>query len=191
MLAKVPKIPPKYPKHMNPSAACDTRELTAPAGGAAGRVQGKHRLDGDVHGGDVERLEHDLTHLLAVRLGVQGSLGVAVHVGYLKEHILRNRFFARQTLKPVFHFIGSRVGSPGAFKRYGSTGCTTCTAPHLGEQHGVFLGRDAELVVESVVPDLLRAVAGTKYFVKAKRLEISLLTLLSMLLFWFSSAPFW
>jgi hypothetical protein len=30
--------------------------------------------------------------------------------------------FESKGLKPVFHFTGSRVGSPGAFKRYGSTG---------------------------------------------------------------------
>jgi hypothetical protein len=30
-------------------------------------------LDGDVHGGDVESLEHDLGHLLSVGLGVEGS----------------------------------------------------------------------------------------------------------------------
>jgi len=45
------------------------------AGGAAGSVQGEHGLDGDVHGGGVEGLEHDLGHLLAVGLGVHGRLG--------------------------------------------------------------------------------------------------------------------
>ena len=44
-------------------------------GGATGGVQREDRLDGDVHGGDVEGLEHDLGHLLAVRLGVEGRLG--------------------------------------------------------------------------------------------------------------------
>ena len=39
------------------------------AGGAARGVQGQHGLDGDVHGGGVEGLEHDLGHLLAVGLG--------------------------------------------------------------------------------------------------------------------------
>ena len=64
-------------------------------GGTSGRVEREDGLDGDVHGGGVERLEHDLGHLLAVRLGVQGS---------------------------------------------------------LGQQNGVLLRRNAELVVESVVP---------------------------------------
>merc|ERR1712186_324369 len=44
-------------------------------GGPAGGVQGEHGLDGDVHGGGVEGLEHDLSHLLPVGLGVEGSLG--------------------------------------------------------------------------------------------------------------------
>merc|ERR1712124_37376 len=43
--------------------------------GTARGVQGEHSLDGDVHGGGVEGLEHDLGHLLPVGLGVEGSLG--------------------------------------------------------------------------------------------------------------------
>ena len=43
-------------------------------GGSARGVQGEYSLDGDVHGGGVEGLEHDLGHLLPVGLGVQGSL---------------------------------------------------------------------------------------------------------------------
>jgi len=42
--------------------------------GAAGSIQGKHGLDVDIHGRDVEHLEHDLGHALAVGLGVEGSL---------------------------------------------------------------------------------------------------------------------
>merc|ERR1719216_349608 len=38
--------------------------------GTAGGVQGEHSLDGDIHGGGVEGLEHDLGHLLPVGLGV-------------------------------------------------------------------------------------------------------------------------
>merc|ERR1719334_598829 len=34
---------------------------------------GEDSLDGDVHGGRVEGLEHDLCHLLTVGLGVEGS----------------------------------------------------------------------------------------------------------------------
>merc|ERR1719195_712234 len=44
-------------------------------GGTARGVQGEHGLDGDVHGGGVEGLEHDLGHLLPVGLGVQGCFG--------------------------------------------------------------------------------------------------------------------
>merc|ERR1711977_404684 len=43
-------------------------------GGTSGSVEGEDSLDGDVHGGGVEGLEHDLGHLLPVGLGVEGSL---------------------------------------------------------------------------------------------------------------------
>lgn len=43
--------------------------------GTTGGVQGQNGLDGDVEGGGVEGLEHDLGHLLTVGLGVDGSLG--------------------------------------------------------------------------------------------------------------------
>merc|ERR1712012_32185 len=42
--------------------------------GTSGSVQGEDSLDGDIHGGHVEGLEHDLGHLLTVSLGVEGSL---------------------------------------------------------------------------------------------------------------------
>ena len=44
-------------------------------GGTAGGVKGQHCLDGHVHGRNVEGLKHDLGHLLAVGLGVEGRLG--------------------------------------------------------------------------------------------------------------------
>merc|ERR1712223_1479464 len=43
-------------------------------GGTARGIEGENSLDGDVHGGHVEGLEHDLGHLLTVSLGVEGSL---------------------------------------------------------------------------------------------------------------------
>merc|ERR1712186_191271 len=43
-------------------------------GGTARGVQREHSLDGNVHGGHVEGLEHDLGHLLPVGLGVEGGL---------------------------------------------------------------------------------------------------------------------
>merc|ERR1719438_178312 len=43
-------------------------------GGTSRGVQGEDSLDGDIHGGHVEGLEHDLGHLLTVSLGVEGSL---------------------------------------------------------------------------------------------------------------------
>mmetsp|Transcript_33652 Transcript_33652/g.56540 ORF Transcript_33652/g.56540 Transcript_33652/m.56540 type:complete len:213 (-) Transcript_33652:271-909(-) len=42
-------------------------------GGTSGGVKGQHSLDSNVHGRDVEGLEHDLGHLLAVSLRVEGS----------------------------------------------------------------------------------------------------------------------
>mmetsp|Transcript_59928 Transcript_59928/g.147321 ORF Transcript_59928/g.147321 Transcript_59928/m.147321 type:complete len:346 (+) Transcript_59928:412-1449(+) len=44
-------------------------------GGASRGVEREHGLDGDIHGGGVEGLKHDLRHLLAVGLGVEGGLG--------------------------------------------------------------------------------------------------------------------
>merc|ERR1712026_657948 len=43
-------------------------------GGTTGGIKGKDGLDGNIHGGHVEGFEHDLSHLLAVSLGVEGSL---------------------------------------------------------------------------------------------------------------------
>merc|ERR1712121_270675 len=42
-------------------------------GGTSGGVQGEDSLDGDVHGGRVESLEHDLRHLLTIGFGVERS----------------------------------------------------------------------------------------------------------------------
>lgn len=41
--------------------------------GTSRGVEGKHSLNLDVHGGDVEGVEHDRSHLLTVSLGVEGS----------------------------------------------------------------------------------------------------------------------
>merc|ERR1740128_277855 len=42
--------------------------------GTSGSIEGEDSLDGDIHGGHVEGLEHDLGHLLTVSLGVEWSL---------------------------------------------------------------------------------------------------------------------
>merc|ERR1719270_292826 len=42
-------------------------------GGTTGGIEGEDGLDGNIHGGHVEGLEHDLSHLLTVSLGVEGS----------------------------------------------------------------------------------------------------------------------
>jgi len=44
-------------------------------GGSARGVEGEHGLDGDVHGWEVEGLEHDLGHLFSVSFWVQWSFG--------------------------------------------------------------------------------------------------------------------
>merc|ERR1711955_114589 len=43
-------------------------------GGTTRGIEGEGGLDGNIHGGHVEGLEHDLSHLLTVSLGVEGSL---------------------------------------------------------------------------------------------------------------------
>merc|ERR1712168_1351302 len=42
--------------------------------GTAGGIKGEDSLDGNIHGGHVEGLKHDLGHLITVSLGVEGSL---------------------------------------------------------------------------------------------------------------------
>merc|ERR1712102_222401 len=42
--------------------------------GTSRGIEGEDSLDGNIHGGHVEGLEHDLGHLLTVSLGVEGSL---------------------------------------------------------------------------------------------------------------------
>merc|ERR1719148_534750 len=43
-------------------------------GGTTGGIEGEDSLDGNIHGGHVEGLKHDLSHLLAVSLWVEGGL---------------------------------------------------------------------------------------------------------------------
>merc|ERR1712119_99725 len=42
--------------------------------GTSRGIQGEGSLDGNIHGGHVEGFKHDLSHLLTVSLGVEGSL---------------------------------------------------------------------------------------------------------------------
>ena len=44
-------------------------------GCTTGRIQGEDGLDGDVEGGSVEGLEHDLCHILLVCLGIERRFG--------------------------------------------------------------------------------------------------------------------
>merc|ERR1711979_52086 len=43
-------------------------------GGTSRGIEGKDSLDGNIHGGHVEGLKHDLSHLLTISLGIEGSL---------------------------------------------------------------------------------------------------------------------
>merc|ERR1711892_1647796 len=43
-------------------------------GGTSRSIEGEDSLDGNIHSGHVEGLEHDLGHRLTVSLGVEGSL---------------------------------------------------------------------------------------------------------------------
>merc|ERR1719311_1632654 len=45
------------------------------ARGATRCVEGQHSLDGNIHGGGIEGLEHDLSHSLTIGLWVQWCLG--------------------------------------------------------------------------------------------------------------------
>merc|ERR1719373_991780 len=42
--------------------------------GTSRGIKGEDCLDGNIHGGHVEGLKHDLSHLLTIGLGVEGSL---------------------------------------------------------------------------------------------------------------------
>merc|ERR1711936_266834 len=41
--------------------------------GTSRGIEGEDSLDGDIHGGHVEGLKHDLGHLLTVSLGIEGG----------------------------------------------------------------------------------------------------------------------
>merc|ERR1712050_388250 len=43
-------------------------------GGTTRGIEGEDNLDSNIHGGHVEGLKHDLSHLLTISLGVEGSL---------------------------------------------------------------------------------------------------------------------
>ena len=66
--------------------------------GTAGLVQVEDSLDGEVHGGSVEGLEHDLSHLLSVALGVERSISQKDRaLNYQIEQKIRDR---QQILPP-------------------------------------------------------------------------------------------
>merc|ERR1711944_270765 len=62
---------------------------------------GEDSLDGDIHGGSVEGLEHDLGHLLTVGLGVEGSL--SQEDGLFLEG--NTEFIVEGVMPDLFHII--------------------------------------------------------------------------------------
>merc|ERR1711988_1457200 len=80
-------------------------------GGTTRGVEGKDSLDGNVHGGHVEGLEHDLSHLFTVSLGVEGSLS--------KENRLlfggNTEFIVEGVMPDLLHIIP--VGDDTVFNR--------------------------------------------------------------------------
>merc|ERR1711931_543664 len=89
-------------------------------GGTTGGIEGEDGLDGNIHGGHVEGLEHDLSHLLTVSLGVEGSLSEedGLFLGGNTEFIVEG------VMPDLFHIIP--VGDDTVF-------------------NGVFQGKDTSL----------------------------------------------
>merc|ERR1719427_973304 len=74
-------------------------------------IEGEGSLDGNIHGGHVEGLKHDLGHFLTVSLGVEGSLS--------KENglLLRGNteFIVEGVMPDLLHIIP--VGDDTVFNR--------------------------------------------------------------------------
>merc|ERR1712124_240421 len=89
-------------------------------GGTTGGVKGEDGLDSNIHGGHVEGLKHDLSHLLTVSLGVEGSLSEedGLFLGGNTEFIVEG------VMPDLFHIIP--VGDDTVF-------------------NGVFQGKDTSL----------------------------------------------
>ena len=80
-------------------------------GRTTGGVQRQHGLDGNVHRGDVERLEHDLGHAFTIRLGIERGLGQ-------KHGVLLGgdtQFVVESVMPDLFHIVP--VGDDTVFDR--------------------------------------------------------------------------
>merc|ERR1719336_3765265 len=69
--------------------------------GTARGIEGKDSLDGNIHGRHVEGLKHDLSHLLTVSLGVEGSLSK-------KDRLLlrgNTEFIVKGVMPDLLHII--------------------------------------------------------------------------------------
>merc|ERR1711973_341092 len=89
-------------------------------GGTTRSVKGEDGLDSNIHGGHVEGLEHDLSHLLTVSLGVEGSLSEEDGL-FLRGN---TEFIVEGVMPDLFHIIP--VGDDTVF-------------------NGVFQGKDTPL----------------------------------------------
>merc|ERR1719429_949669 len=70
-------------------------------GGTTRSVKGEDGLDSNIHGGHVEGLEHDLSHLLTVSLGVEGSLSEEDGL-FLRGN---TEFIVEGVMPDLFHII--------------------------------------------------------------------------------------
>ena len=70
-------------------------------GGTTTGVQTQHGLNGDVECGSIERFKHDLSHLLPVGFGVEGSLREKDGV-FLWSN---TEFIVKRVVPNLFHII--------------------------------------------------------------------------------------
>jgi len=70
-------------------------------GGTTGSIEGKDSLDGDIHGGHVEGLKHDLSHLFSVSLGVKRSFSQEDGL-FLRGN---SKFIVEGVMPDLFHIV--------------------------------------------------------------------------------------
>merc|ERR1719431_782701 len=69
--------------------------------GTARGIKGENSLNGNIHGGHVEGLKHDLGHLLTVSLGVKRSLSQKDGL-FLRSN---TEFIVKSVMPDLFHII--------------------------------------------------------------------------------------
>ncbi|KYQ57140.1 hypothetical protein ALC60_03946 [Trachymyrmex zeteki] len=80
-------------------------------GGTTGRVERQDSLDRHVHGGSVERLEHNLRHLFAISLGIQRCLGKKNRM-FFRSY---SQFVIERVMPDLLHVVP--VGNDTVFDR--------------------------------------------------------------------------